>query len=260
MSSRRPEMVSWRWSFVSSPACGRNTAGMRGRRATPPVVQRPAKDKNPVIGASAGNQFGLSGGPGRGRGFHAPHRALPRLIRSRHQWPSRRGPARRRPMRPADRRHRGPSRQEAAIYGAGAPGHGAGGIRAGRRQGRLRLRLHHLRQPDCHSGAKSRRHHHDSRPARRHRPRLRDADIGHERNHGARGAHRVRSGLGRGPPDHRHTGAPNRCRWAATSRRSYRHRLPPASRPNSPADARSADAVLRAAHQRPVLISDPEFS
>ena len=50
-------------------ACRRNTAGMREDAATPPVVQRPAKDKNPEIGASAGNQFGLSGGPGAVEGF-----------------------------------------------------------------------------------------------------------------------------------------------------------------------------------------------
>ena len=43
--------------------------------------------------------------------------------------------------------------------------------------------------------SKGRRHHHDSRPARRHRPRLRDADRRHERDHGAGGADRIRSGL-----------------------------------------------------------------
>ena len=89
-----------------------------------------------------------------------------------------------------------------------------------------------------------RRHHHDSGPARRHRPRLRDADRRHERDHGARGAHRVRSGVGGGPPDHRHTGAPDRWHGRRRSPRSCRRRSPPTSRPNS----------------RPSRSSDPEFS
>ncbi len=38
----------------------------------------------------------------------------------------------------------------------------------------------------------------------------------------------------RGPPDHRHTGAPNRRRWAAMCRPSCRRRWWPASKPNSP--------------------------
>ena len=119
-------------------------------------------------------------------------------------------------------------------------------------EGRLRLRLHDLRQSDRHRGAEGRRHHHDSRPARRHRPRLRDADRRHERDHGARGAHRVRSGLGRrsarSPP---HWCAKSRP-WAATSRRSCRLRSRPASRPNSPASARCASPSYPT--------SDPEFS
>ena len=43
-----------------------------------------------------------------------------------------------------------------------------------------------------------------------HRFRLRDGDGGHERRHGTGGADRVPAGLARGPPDHRHTGAPDR--------------------------------------------------
>ena len=93
---------------------------------------------------------------------------------------------------------------------------------------------HHLRQSDGHGGPEGRRHHHDPRPARRHRPRLRDADRGHERDHGARGADGVPAGLGRpsarSPP---HWCAKSRP-WAATFRPSCRHRSRPASRPNSP--------------------------
>ena len=96
-----------------------------------------------------------------------------------------------------------------------------------------------------------RRHHHDPRPARRHRPRLRDADRRHERDHGARGAYGVRSGLGRRSarsPPHWCAKSPA---WAATSPHSCRRRSPPASRPNSPASAH------RALPFRPL---DPEFS
>ena len=109
-----------------------------GRRLEPETGSVAERNKKAGTG---GNQPGLPGRPGRGRGAYAPYRALSRLFRPRHQRPSGRGPARRRPLRPPDRRHRGPSRQKAAVFDRGAPGHGPGGIRAGRRQGRLRLRL-----------------------------------------------------------------------------------------------------------------------
>src|SRR6188508_142383 len=73
-------------------------------------------------------------------GTYAPYRALSRLIRSRHQRPSGRGPERRRPVRPPDRRHWRPSRQKAAVFDRGTAGNGPGGIRPDRGQGGLRLR------------------------------------------------------------------------------------------------------------------------
>src|SRR5690606_20560908 len=51
---------------------------------------------------------------------------------------------------------------------------------------------------------------HDPRPARRHRPRLRDADGRHERDHGARPADGVSAGLAVGAYDYRHTRAADR--------------------------------------------------
>ena len=103
------------------PCSHRKTRGPRnwftGRSE---IKSRPDGEPSPACRAARGGVGGI----------HAPYRALSRLIRPRHQRPSGRGPARRRPVRPPDRRHRRPSRQKAAVFDRGAAGDGPGGVRA----------------------------------------------------------------------------------------------------------------------------------
>ena len=74
-----------------------------------------------------------------------------------------------------------------------------------------RDRDRHLRRPHRRCGAPGRRQRHLARPARRHRLRLRDADGGHERRHGAGCRHGVpRRRPGRAA-HHRQPGAPDRA-------------------------------------------------
>ena len=88
-SSPVPKMVSSRPSFVSSSIGRRNIAGPpRGDARAPGLVHWPIRNIKPRQGEPCPACRAARGGVG---GTYAPYRALPRLIRSRHQRPSGRG-------------------------------------------------------------------------------------------------------------------------------------------------------------------------
>ena len=189
-------MVSFGRRFVSSPVSGRNTAGLQRRRARAPkwfngrgnIKSRrlaPAAGTRPACGAARGGVDGFmprialypgSFDPVTNGHLDVVRHAVglcDRLIVAIGVHPGKK------PLFSVEERLEMVREVFAPVAASG----------------RMRLRLHHLRQPHRHGGAKGRRHHHDPGPARRHRPRLRDADRRHERNHGAGGPHRFRAGL-----------------------------------------------------------------
>src|ERR1700722_6828145 len=128
MSSPDAEVVSSRRSFVSSPVPDETKPARLADGPPPELVQGPTKYKNGPLVPINGNPNGLRRRPGRGRRIYVPYRAISRLIRPRHQRPSGRGSARRRPVRPAGGRHRHPPRQKAAVFGRRTPGDDQGGV------------------------------------------------------------------------------------------------------------------------------------
>ena len=139
------------------------------------------------------------------------------------------------PLRPADRRHRGPSRQKAAVFDRGAAGDGPLGVRPGRRRARCAFdctTYDNLTVTAAHKAG-----------ATIMIRGLRDGtDLDYEMQIAGMNetmapgrAYGVPSGFAGGPPDHRHTGAPDRCMGGDVS--AF---VPPAvaeaSRPNSPVE------------------------